>query len=202
MTCRLTVARSIWLMVAVAALACGGRIDDPETFSPATGGVSSTVGGTAVGGASGAVGGTAGTSNSAPVSGLVPLSDSDLQQILATSCSESSLLPGTSDASTSGCRFAPPQISSGCGGQRDATADELNVVLTYSEIEKYAAVRVGSLMRATSTSSDCPLGDGFYFDSASSEFVLCPLTCARLELNPGSTVEIYVRCGIVALCIN
>lgn len=151
------------------------------------GGVANGAGGTtATGGDSVSAGGAA------PTNGLEPISPGDTNTIELDACAGSTLLVN-GDTSSQSCRLAHPQVQAPCSSTFiDARIDQLSLVLTTVD---------GTRLLVDYTSPDCPLGNGYYLDVTTNEFVLCSATCDLLQ--PGTaTAILYVHCDPAPPCIN
>ena len=173
---------------------CGGRTLDSTSQGAAeggSGGVSADVGGasTSVGGASS----TNGDAGSTASGGLEPISPDELGQIQSAACSVEEALVVSSHLLIPFCTLAQPTVTYGCGSVRDATIDELSVVLVWSD---------GSLAQVEYSTPDCPNGEGYYSNPTSNGFTLCQRTCAALNQGSAIFVDMYARCGIIFTCIN
>jgi hypothetical protein len=111
-----------------------------------------------------------------------------LSDIQAKSCVPESVTVKVSD-STNVCWFKWPVIQI-CGGYRDASPDEIQVVLTDA--------RGISLVLATTL--DCPLGDGYYTDEVNRGLAQCASTCDTLA-DVSAAADLYSSC-VVGHCFK
>jgi hypothetical protein len=170
----------------LAACGCGGKTADDSAQSAGTGGFAGS-GSNSGGAAHGITAGSSSTSNggSTPNGGLEPLSPDVFGQIQLNVC-------GTISEPNPECTFPRPQLHYGCGSLRDATDADLNVVVTLNN---------GTLALLDFTSPDCPVGNGYFLDTSSNLFVLCPATCA-MNQRLTEPILVYATCSIAAPCIN
>jgi len=191
--------RNTFLGLAVSATglpACGGKVSDDNLVSTELGGnsgVANGTGGTTVTGGATATGGDSVLAGgAAPADGLKPIFQGDATAIAMGACA-SSTLPGDADASVQSCRLVHPQVQALCTSMIiDARVDQLSLLLTTVDVTQ---------LLVDYTSPNCPLGNGYYLDAATNEFVLCPATCDFLQLGTAKAI-LYVHCDPLHSCIE
>ncbi len=121
----------------------------------------------------------------------MPITSDQLTQLEAGSCVRMSALVPDADAASPTCTFSYPQIPACGNSTMNAWPDLLSIIYTSGD---------GTTFFVSSTSADCPTGDGYYSDQ-SSTLSLCPKSCAAIQQDASSTISYIAGCKRVP-CIT